>query len=93
MLPSVESSHPGTNSGRFASAAATGGRVAVRGLASPTAQGDAGFLDVLGAVRLSRFYAHNRTGEDNADAHLKRQVMGREVVGAVTAIFAAAAGT
>lgn len=30
-------------------------------------------------------YAHNRTGEDNADAHLKRQVMGREVVIAVTA--------
>jgi len=29
-------------------------------------------------------YAHNRTGEDNADAHLKRQVMGREVVVAVT---------
>ena len=28
---------------------------------------------------------HNRTGEDNADAHLKRQVMGREVVVAVTA--------
>ncbi len=25
-------------------------------------------------------YWHNRTGEDNADAHLKRQVMGREVV-------------
>lgn len=32
-----------------------------------------------------RTYAHNRTGEDNADAHLKRQVMGREVVIAVTA--------
>jgi secondary thiamine-phosphate synthase enzyme len=29
-------------------------------------------------------YHHNRTGEDNADAHLKRQIMGREVVGAVT---------
>jgi secondary thiamine-phosphate synthase enzyme len=29
-------------------------------------------------------YHHNRTGEDNADAHLKRQVMGREVVVAVT---------
>ena len=27
---------------------------------------------------------HNRTGEDNADAHLKRQVMGREVVVAIT---------
>ena len=29
-------------------------------------------------------YWHNRTGEDNADAHLKRQLMGREVVVAVT---------
>jgi secondary thiamine-phosphate synthase enzyme len=29
-------------------------------------------------------YQHNRTGEDNADAHMKRQVMGREVVVAVT---------
>jgi secondary thiamine-phosphate synthase enzyme len=32
----------------------------------------------------SQAYHHNRTGEDNADAHLKRQVMGREVVVAVT---------
>ena len=30
-------------------------------------------------------YDHNRTGEDNADAHMKRQVMGREVVVAITA--------
>ena len=29
-------------------------------------------------------YAHNRTGEDNADAHLKRQIMGREVMVAIT---------
>jgi secondary thiamine-phosphate synthase enzyme len=29
-------------------------------------------------------YHHNRTGEDNADAHLKRQIMGREVVVAIT---------
>ncbi len=29
-------------------------------------------------------YLHNRTGEDNGDAYLKRQVMGREVVVAVT---------
>ena len=29
-------------------------------------------------------YQHHRTGEDNADAHLKRQIMGREVVVAVT---------
>ena len=31
-----------------------------------------------------RQYRHNDTGEDNADAHMKRQVMGREVVVAVT---------
>lgn len=30
-------------------------------------------------------YKHNRTGEDNGDAHLKRSIMGREVVVAVTA--------
>ena len=29
-------------------------------------------------------YQHNNTGEDNADAHLKRQVMGREIVVAIT---------
>ena len=29
-------------------------------------------------------YQHNRTGEDNADAHMKRQLMGREVVVAIT---------
>jgi len=29
-------------------------------------------------------YLHNRIGEDNADAHLKRQIMGREVVVAIT---------
>jgi len=32
----------------------------------------------------SERYHHNRTGEDNADAHLKRQIMGREVVVAIT---------
>ena len=32
----------------------------------------------------SQTYAHNRTGEDNADAHMKRQIMGREVVIAIT---------
>ena len=31
-----------------------------------------------------KVYHHNRTGEDNADAHMKRQVMGREVVVAIT---------
>ena len=30
-------------------------------------------------------YKHNRTGEDNADAHIKRQIMGREAVIALTA--------
>lgn len=29
-------------------------------------------------------YAHNLTGEDNADAHIKRQLMGREIVAAIT---------
>ncbi len=33
----------------------------------------------------SEVYHHNRTGEDNADAHLKRQLMGREVTLAITA--------
>lgn len=32
----------------------------------------------------SERYRHNRTGEDNADAHMKRQIMGREVVVAIT---------
>lgn len=32
---------------------------------------------------ISRYF-HNRTGEDNGDAHLKRQIMGREVVVAIT---------
>lgn len=31
-----------------------------------------------------KVYMHNRTGEDNADAHMKRQIMGREVVVAIT---------
>jgi thiamine phosphate synthase YjbQ (UPF0047 family) len=34
-------------------------------------------------MRLSESH-HNRTGEDNADAHIKRQIMGREVVVAIT---------
>jgi len=29
-------------------------------------------------------YRHNRTGEDNADSHIKRQLFGREVVAAIT---------
>lgn len=32
----------------------------------------------------AKTYKHNRTGEDNADAHMKRQIMGREVVVAIT---------
>ncbi|HXX73800.1 MAG TPA: secondary thiamine-phosphate synthase enzyme YjbQ [Nitrospiraceae bacterium] len=32
----------------------------------------------------SATYRHNETGEDNADAHIKRQLMGREVVVAIT---------
>jgi secondary thiamine-phosphate synthase enzyme len=32
----------------------------------------------------AQIYHHNRTGEDNADAHMKRQIMGREVVVAIT---------
>lgn len=32
----------------------------------------------------SKMYQHNRTGEDNGDAHHKRQIMGREVVVAIT---------
>ena len=44
-----------------------------------------GWLERLAPFDASpQVYRHNRTGEDNADAHLKRQVMGREVVVAVT---------
>lgn len=32
----------------------------------------------------ARRYRHNRTGEDNADAHMKRQVMGQEIIVAIT---------
>jgi secondary thiamine-phosphate synthase enzyme len=43
------------------------------------------WLDALAPFDASpQRYHHNRTGEDNADAHLKRQVMGREVVIAIT---------
>ena len=42
------------------------------------------FLEELAPHEPVDHYWHNRTGEDNADAHLKRQVMGREVVVAVT---------
>src|SRR5262249_13899421 len=43
------------------------------------------WLEQLAPHAPTSHYQHNRTGEDNADAHLKRQVMGREVVVAVTA--------
>jgi secondary thiamine-phosphate synthase enzyme len=42
------------------------------------------WLEELAPHEPTGHYMHNRTGEDNADAHLKRQVMGREVVVAVT---------
>ena len=51
-------------------------------------------LDIYGAAKQGAFeirfdaspkvYHHNRTGEDNGDAHHKRQLMGREVVVAIT---------
>lgn len=43
------------------------------------------WLEELAPHQPVSHYRHNQTGEDNADAHLKRQVMGREVVVAVTA--------
>ena len=42
------------------------------------------WLEKLAPHEPTRQYRHNDTGEDNADAHMKRQVMGREVVVAVT---------
>jgi secondary thiamine-phosphate synthase enzyme len=42
------------------------------------------FLEGLAPHEPVSKYWHNRTGEDNADAHIKRQVMGREVVMAIT---------
>ncbi len=42
------------------------------------------WLERLAPHEPTSHYRHNRTGEDNGDAHLKRQVMGREVVVAVT---------
>ncbi len=42
------------------------------------------FLEKLAPHEPIRQYRHNDTGEDNADAHIKRQLMGREVVVAVT---------
>jgi secondary thiamine-phosphate synthase enzyme len=42
------------------------------------------WLEQLAPHAPTSAYKHNRTGEDNADAHLKRQIMGREVVVAIT---------
>ncbi|HYP17042.1 MAG TPA: secondary thiamine-phosphate synthase enzyme YjbQ [Opitutus sp.] len=42
------------------------------------------WLEKLAPERPFSAYDHNRTGEDNADAHLKRTLMGREVVVAIT---------
>jgi secondary thiamine-phosphate synthase enzyme len=42
------------------------------------------WLEGLAPEKPHSQYEHNRTGEDNADAHLKRTIMGREVVVAVT---------
>lgn len=42
------------------------------------------WLEKLAPHEPINLYRHNDTGEDNADAHMKRQIMGREVVVAVT---------
>jgi secondary thiamine-phosphate synthase enzyme len=42
------------------------------------------FLENLAPHEPVSQYRHNDTGEDNADAHIKRQLMGREVVAAIT---------
>lgn len=42
------------------------------------------WLEKLAPHEPTSQYRHNRTGEDNADAHMKRQIMGREVVVAIT---------
>lgn len=42
------------------------------------------FLEALAPHEPTTRYLHNRTGEDNGDAHIKRQLFGREVVVAVT---------
>ena len=42
------------------------------------------WLEQIAPHEPTAHYHHNRTGEDNADAHIKRQIMGREVVVAIT---------
>ena len=44
------------------------------------------WLEKLAPHSPTEQYRHNETGEDNADAHLKRQIMGREVVVAITIV-------
>jgi len=44
----------------------------------------ADFLERLAPHEPTSHYRHNLTGEDNGDAHIKRQIMGREVVVAIT---------
>jgi len=41
------------------------------------------WLEALAPYNVEKYH-HHRTGEDNADAHMKRQIMGREVVVAIT---------
>ena len=45
------------------------------------------WLEKLAPEKPHSQYQHNETGEDNADAHLKRTIMGREAVMAITALF------
>ena len=47
-------------------------------------QDDENWLEKLAPHEPLSHYQHNYTGEDNGDAHLKRQIMGREVVVAIT---------
>jgi thiamine phosphate synthase YjbQ (UPF0047 family) len=42
------------------------------------------WLEIFDPHKATNKYKHNRTGEDNADTHLKRQIMGREVVISIT---------
>ncbi|HEY7572320.1 MAG TPA: secondary thiamine-phosphate synthase enzyme YjbQ [Nitrososphaeraceae archaeon] len=42
------------------------------------------WLEKLAPHSPTEQYRHNETGEDNADAHIKRQIMGREVIVAIT---------
>jgi secondary thiamine-phosphate synthase enzyme len=42
------------------------------------------WLEDLAPHLPTKQYSHNDTGEDNADAHLKRQIMGRETIVAIT---------